>query len=262
MNKTLRLLAVPTLALGALALSGAPAMAADGDQTYQATLGQLNGSSASGTMTLHVSGDQAHLMLKVSGLAQTFNNAPYPHVQHIHVGAKGQCPAPSADTNGDGVISTTEGAPSYGKIGTTLSTSGDTSPAAGLDLKVAGQGGAYTIDRSFPLNAQTKAALANGTAVVVVHGLDPATLSAAGQAANSDLVPSLPLAATSPALCGTLTVGQMNMPVGGADTGVAQTPQQTPQNDAGVLALGGGLVLAAAAGGTYIVRRRRAADAA
>lgn len=259
MNKTLRFLAVPTLALGALALSGAPAMAADADQTYQATLGQLNGSSGSGTVTLHVTGDQAHVVLNVSGLAQTFNDAPYPHVQHIHVGAKGQCPSPAADTNGDGVISTTEGAPGYGKIGTTLSTSGDTSPAAGLDLKVAGQGGAYTIDRSFPLNAETKAALQNGTAVVVVHGLDPATLSAAGQAAKSDLVPSLPLAATSPALCGTLAVGQMNMPVGGADTGAAQTPQK---NDAGVLALGGGLVLAAAAGGTYIVRRRRAADAA
>jgi hypothetical protein len=259
MNKTLRLLAVPTLALGALALSGAPATAHDGDHTYQAALGQLNGSSASGNVTLHVTGDQAHVVLNVSGLATTFNNAPYPHVQHIHVGAKGQCPAPSADANGDGVISTTEGAPAYGKIGTTLSTSGDTSAAAGLDLKVAGQGGAYTIDRSFPLNAETKAALHNGTAVVVVHGLDPATLSAAGQAAKSDLVPSLPLAATSPALCGTLTASQMNMPVGGADTGVAQTPQK---NDAGVLALGGGLVLAAAAGGTYIVRRRRAAEAA
>ncbi|PNH85457.1 hypothetical protein [Arthrobacter sp. AFG20] len=259
MNKTLRLLAVPTLALGALALSGAPAMAHDGDHTYQAALGQLNGSSASGNVTLHVTGDQAHVVLNVSGLATTFNNAPYPHVQHIHIGAKGQCPAPSADANGDGVISTTEGAPAYGKIGTTLSTSGDTSPAAGLDLKVAGQGGAYTIDRSFPLNAETKAALHNGTAVVVVHGLDPATLSAAGQAAKSDLVPSLPLAATSPALCGTLTAGQMNMPVGGADTGVAQTPQK---NDAGVLALGGGLVLAAAAGGTYNIRRRRAAEAA
>jgi hypothetical protein len=259
MNKTLRFLAVPTLALGALALSGAPAMAHDGDHSYQATLGQLNGSSASGTVAVHVTGNQAHVLLNVSGLAPTFQDAPYPHVQHIHVGAKGQCPSPAADTNGDGVISTTEGAPSYGKIGTTLSTSGDTSPAAGLDLKLAGQGGAYTIDRTFELNAETKAALHDGTAVVVVHGLDPATLSAAGQAAKSDLVPSLPLAATSPALCGTLTAGQMNMPVGGADTGVAQTPQN---NDAGVLALGGGLVLAAAAGGTYIVRRRKAANAA
>ncbi|RNL51943.1 hypothetical protein [Arthrobacter oryzae] len=257
MNKALRFLAVPTLALGALALSGAPAMAAD--DSYQSTLGQINGSSASGTVTVDVTGNQAHAVLKVSGLAPTFMDAPYPHVQHIHGGAKGECPAPSADKDGDAVISTTEGAPFYGGIVTTLSTSGDTSAAAGLDLKVAGQGASYTIDRTFDLNAETKAALEAGTAVVVVHGLDPSTLSAAGQAAKSDLAPTLPLAATSPALCGTLTVGQMSMPVGGADTGVAQS---TTGTDAGTLALGGGLVLAAVAGGAYVVRRRNAGSAA
>lgn len=42
------------------------------------------------------------------------------------------------------------------------------------------------------------------------------------------------------------------MPVGGADTGVPVAPQG---NDAGALALGGGLVLAAL-GGAYVVRRR------
>ena len=257
MNKTLRFLAVPTLALGALALSGGPASAAD--HTYQSTLSQINGSSASGTITVDVTGNQAHAVLKVSGLAPTFNNAPYPHVQHIHGGAQGTCPAPSADKDGDGVVSTTEGAPSYGGIVTTLSTSGDTSPAAGLDLKLAGQGASYTVDRTFDLNAETKAALEAGTAVVVVHGLDPATLSPAGQAAKSDLVPSLPLAATSPALCGTLKAGQMKMPAGGADTGVAQ---QAGGVDAGILALGGGMVLAAAAGGAYVVRRRGSGSAA
>jgi hypothetical protein len=51
----------------------------------------------------------------------------------------------------------------------------------------------------------------------------------------------------------------MAMPEGGADTGVAQTPEK---NDAGALALGGGLVLAAAAGGTYVILRRKAAQAA
>lgn len=254
MNKALRFLAVPTLALGALALSGSPAMAAD--QSYQSTLNQINGSSASGTITVDVTGNQAHAVLKVSGLAPTFNDAPYPHVQHIHGGAQGVCPAPGADANGDGVISTTEGNPSYGEIVTTLSTSGDTSPAAGLDLKVAGQGASYTVDRTFELNADTKAALEAGTAVVVVHGLDPATLSKEAQAAKSDLVPSLPLAATSPALCGTLQAGQMTMPVGGADTGVTEGT-----NDAGALALGGGLVLAAAAAGTYVVRRRNGSAA-
>ena len=48
-------------------------------------------------------------------------------------------------------------------------------------------------------------------------------------------------------------VGQM--PIGGADTGVAQTPQD---DNSGILALGGGLVLAAL-GGVYFVRRRVAA---
>ncbi|MDI3279713.1 hypothetical protein QK292_19435, partial [Arthrobacter sp. AL08] len=65
MNKTLRFMAVPTLALGALALSGSPAMAAD--QSYQSNLGQLNGSSASGTVTVDVTGNQAHVVLNVAG---------------------------------------------------------------------------------------------------------------------------------------------------------------------------------------------------
>lgn len=252
MNKTLRLLAVPTLALGALALSTAPAMAHDGDHSYQSTLGQLNGSTATGTVTVDVTGNTAHAVLKVSGLPATFMDAPYPHVQHIHVGAQGVCPAPSADKDGDGVVSTTEGAPFYGAIGTTLSVSGDTSPAAGLDLKLAGQGASYTVDRTFELNPETAAALHDGKAVVVVHGLDPATLSPAAQAAPSDLVPSLPLAATSPALCGTLTAG-MAMPSGGVDTGVATEAGGTNTT---ALALGGGLMLVALAGGAYVVRRR------
>lgn len=259
MKKTLRLMAVPTLALAALAVSGSPAMAHDGaDHSYQSTLGQINGSAGSGTVTVDVTGNQAHVVLKVSGMPATFMDAPYPHVQHIHGGAQGTCPAPTADKDGDQVVSTTEGAPFYGGIVTTLSTSGDTSPAAGLDLKVGGQGASYTVDRTFELNAETKAALDAGTAVVVVHGLDPATLSAAGQAAKSDLAPTLPLAATSPALCGTLTAGQMTMPVGGADTGVTQETG----TDTGALAVGGGLALIALAGGTYVVRRRTASAAA
>jgi LPXTG-motif cell wall-anchored protein len=256
MNKTLRFMAVPTLALGALALSGSPAMAHDGADHYQSTLSQVNGSAGSATITADVTGNQAHVVLNVSGMPATFMDAPYPHVQHIHGGAQGVCPAPSADKDGDQVISTTEGAPSYGGIVTTLSTSGDTSPAAGLDLKVAGQGAAYTVDRTFELNAETKAALQAGTAVVVVHGLDPATLSAAGQAAKSDLVPELPLAATSPALCGSLTAGQMKMPAGGAATGIAH---DTGTDTGAALALGGGLALVALAGGAYVVRRRNAA---
>lgn len=252
MNKKSALLIAPVLALAALSMSGGAAMAADGDTTtYEATLGAVNGSNATGSVWITLTGDQATVTENVSGLAASFDGNPYPHVQHIHIDGAGVCPTPAADTNGDGVISTTEGAPSYGKIGTTLSTSGDTSDKAALDLAVGGMGASYKYERTFTMNPATVTALKAGTGVVVVHGLDPATLSAAGQAAKSDLVPSLPLAATSPALCGTLAVSQMAaMPGGAPGTGV--TTQAAPVNastspEVAWFAGGGALVLAAGA---------------
>ncbi|MEQ4519262.1 hypothetical protein ABLI39_07865 [Pseudarthrobacter sp. B907] len=253
MKKSAFLIA-PALALGALALSTSPAFAHDADSTtYQANLASINGSNASGTFMLTLHGDQATVTEKVSGLAATFNGNPYPHVQHIHIGAKGTCPDVSADTNKDGVISTTEGAPFYGGIGTTLSTTGDTSPAAGTDLKVAPSGASYTYTRTFTVDAKTSEALKAGTGVVVVHGLDPATLSDAAQKAPSDLVPSLPLAATSPALCGPVKA----MPAGAPGTGITTPAPAGP--DLGLLAAGGGLVLAA--GGAYAARRKMSTNA-
>ncbi|WP_309070954.1 hypothetical protein [Arthrobacter sp.] len=252
MNKK-ALFAVPTLAVGLLAMGGAPAMADGADGTYTSTLGQLSGTTGSATMTVTLQGNEATVDLRVSGLAEKFMDGAYPHVQHIHGGAQGTCPTPDADENGDGILSTTEGAPFYGGILSTIGTSGDTSADAGLDLTLGGQGGNYTIQRTFEMNQETQDALKAGTAVMVVHGLDPAT-SSSEEAFNapSDLEESLPLGATSPALCGTLVASQMGaMPQGGADTGVEQ---QTGSN-LGMIALGGGLVLAAAAGGTYAVRR-------
>ncbi|ASD24172.1 hypothetical protein B7495_18660 (plasmid) [Cryobacterium sp. LW097] len=254
MNKKAALLFVPALALGVAVLTSGPAVAATGDASYQGTLDSINGSNGSGTISIQVSGDQATVTETVSGLAETFDGKPYPHVQHIHIGAQGVCPTTAADTDGDGVISTTEGQPSYGEIGTTLSTSGDTSPAAGTDLTVAGMGASFTYNRTFTLDAATAASLEAGTAVVVVHGLDPATLSQAAQDAPSDLVPSLPLAATSPALCGALSASQSNMPNGGVETGGGSTSSGA---DIGLLALGAGFLTAA--GGALVVRRRLAA---
>ncbi|MFJ6001257.1 hypothetical protein [Arthrobacter sp. NPDC092385] len=255
MNK-MRLLAVPALAIGAVALAGSPAIAADG--SYSSTLGQLNGTTGTGTVTLDVVGDQATINLQVSGLAQTFQGAPYPHVQHIHGGAAGVCPTAANDVNGDGIISVTESAAGYGGILATVTTSGPTTPAEALNLQLGGQGGTYAVQRSFTIDAATMAALENGTAVFNVHGLDPATTPATPEAFNapSDLDPALPLGATSPALCGTLVRTQMGqMPSGGADTGAAVEPSSSWT---GMIALGGGLVLAAAAGGTYAVRRSNA----
>ncbi|MHA7142054.1 MULTISPECIES: CHRD domain-containing protein [unclassified Arthrobacter] len=260
MNKNLRLLAVPTLALGMVAMAGAPAMADHANGSYTVDFQQLSGTTGTATFAMDIDDKTATVNLQVSGLGETFMDAPYPHVQHIHGGAQGTCPTMADDADGDGILSTTEGAAAYGGIQTTLGTSGDTSPAAGLNLELAGQGGNYSIERTFEMNAETLDAIEAGTAVVVIHGLDPAT-SSSEEAFNapSDLEPSLPLGATSPALCGVVTASQMGeMPEGGADTGVAQS---TSTNNMGMLALGGGLVLAAAVGGTYVVRRNAADNA-
>ena len=177
MNRALRTL-VPLAAAAALplALSPAVAHAASSDSSYQTTLNPLNGSSGSGMATISLSGDQAQVNVSWSGLPADFDGGAYPHVQHIHIDGQGQCPSPSADQNGDGVVSVTEGAPSYGGIGTTLSTKGDTSPNAGTDITIAPSGGSTDYSRSIALDSSTVASLENGTAVVVVHGLDPSTL--------------------------------------------------------------------------------------
>ncbi|MEP6599896.1 MAG: hypothetical protein ABJB98_10685 [Actinomycetota bacterium] len=250
MKKSLLLLA-PAAALGVAAFA-MPSASADSASSYQATLNPLNNSQASGSVMLSLNGSQATITENVSGLAETFGGKPYPHVQHIHIGAKGECPTTAADTSHDGVISTAEGLPDYGMIGTTLSTSGDTSPAAGTTLTVAPSGGSFNYSRTITLDAKTLASVTAGKGVIVVHGLDPATLSKQAQAEKSELVPSLPLAATSPALCGTLVASQMSSTPGGApNTGGGST---AGVQDEGLLVLGGGLLLAA--GGAFAVRRR------
>ncbi|GHC99314.1 hypothetical protein [Zhihengliuella salsuginis] len=254
--KKLQLLAVPTLALGMLAAAATGASADTHAETYQAELEELNGSGGSGSTMIRISGDQATVSQEVSGLAETFDGNPYPHVQHIHIttDTQGQCPTPDADENGDGIVDTPEGGPSYGMVGTTLSTSGDTSAGAATDLTVAGMGGSFSFERTFTMNAETIEAIEAGNGTVVVHGLDPATLSEEAAGAMSTLAPELPLAATAPALCGTLTASQMDMPIGNPETGGGNTAGM----DSEMIALGGGLVLVAAGAGVYMVRRRQA----
>ena len=247
-----RLLALTPVAAVCVAAMGMSSAAAAGSTNYQASLNSLNHSSGSGTLSLALNGSQATITEHVSGIADKFMNAPYPHVQHIHGGALGSCPVPSVDKNGDGVISTTEGAPSYGGVLTTLSTTGDTTPAAATNIKTAPSGGAYDYSRTITLDPATLSAVHAGTAVIVVHGLDPATLSKQAQGEKSDLVPSLPLAATSPTLCGKLVASQItSMPTGAVKTGGGSTSGIQDQN---LYALSGGLLLAA--GATVAARRR------
>jgi hypothetical protein len=232
---------------GAIALSlfaTSPAVAATtGAPSYQAKLQALNNSGASGTVMLTLNGSQATITEHTDGLAATFSGNPYPHVQHIHINGKGTCPTPAADINNDGVVNTTEGGPSYGPIGTTLSTSGPTNPAAGTVLNIAPSGAGFDYSRTITLDAATLSALQANTGVVVVHGLDPATLSAKAQAEKSDLVPALPLAATSPALCGPLVAMQTSaVPTGGAATGGGGT---SSSDETTLLIIGGALLAGA-----------------
>ena len=258
-RRTTRIMALAAAPAAPLALplaftASTAAAQSSGATTYMATLNPLNHATGSGSLMLQLNGDQAVITENVQGLATTFMNAPYPHVQHIHIGAAGTCPDASADKNGDGVVSTTEGAPFYGGIGTTLSVSGDTSPAAGTDVKVAPSGGSFNYSRTITLDAKTVSSIQDGKAVIVVHGLDPATLSAQAQGEPSDLVPSLPLAATSPALCGTLQVSQMSsVPGGGVNTGGGGT---SGLQEPWMFAASAGL--AATAGGALYLRRRNA----
>jgi len=235
-----------------MAAMGMSSAVAAGSTNYQATLDSINHSKGSGTLSLALNGNQATITEHVSGLAATFMNAPFPHVQHIHGGAMGTCPTMSADKNGDGVISTTEGGPSYGPIVTTLHKTGDTSPAAGTNIKTAPSGASYSYSRTITLSADSVKAVKGGTAVIVVHGDDPTTLSKKAQGEKSDLVPSLPLAATSPALCGKLVVSQMaSVPSGGVNTGGGST---SGTQDGGLYALSGALLFGA--GATMVARRR------
>jgi hypothetical protein len=253
MKRSLRLLAPLATAAIAVAVGPMANAQADSGNSYMATLNPLNHATGSGTLMLKLSGNTATVTEHWSGLAADFSGSPYPHVQHIHIGAAGTCPTASADKNNDGVVSTTEGASFYGGIGTTLSVSGDTSPAAGTNIKIAPAGASTDYSRTIQLSSDVVASLQDGTAVIVVHGLDPTTLSKKAQGEKSDLVPSLPLAATSPALCGALSA----MPMGGPQTGSGST---AGPEDLGLFALGGGL-MAAAAGGAIWLRRRNHIDA-
>lgn len=248
MHKVLRILVPLAAAAAPLALAAGPATA-DSGSSYQATLNPLNHQSGSGMLMLTLNGNTAKVTESWSGLAGQFNGAPYPHVQHIHIGGQGVCPTASADKNGDGVVSTTEGAPAYGPIGTTLSVTGDTSPAAGTDIKIAPSGTSTHYSRTITLDPKVVQSLKNDTAVVVVHGDDPTTLSKKAQGEKSDLVPSLPLAATSPALCGALHA----MPAGGVSTGTGST---AGMEDSGLLLLTGGLLVAGTGTALFAVRRR------
>ena len=145
---------------------------------------------------------------KVQIKVEAWGLAPgLPHAMHLH-GVPGDatdlaCPGPEQDFDEDGYVTVLEGVGNYGGILTSLTTSGDTSPASALALDrfpVADASGYLSYSRTF----RDQAAFVDaGTAQVVVHGID---ITGNGSydfgAGPSSLGAAFPLEATIPVLCG------------------------------------------------------------
>lgn len=248
------------VAAPALAHEGHPAgttKAAEGD-TYQIDLEQLNDSGASGAALVSLEGDKLTVKIEAQGLVPG-----QPHAQHIHGSTDGhdfRCPDKSADKDGDGIVTTAEGLPTYGDINISLTTKGDTSKDSGLAvdrMPVADKNGKLTYSRTITVSQDVADHLKD--LHVVQHGIDR---NNDGKydfgAGKSELDPKLPQEATAPANCGMVKGAAVgSMPVGGVETGGGTTRGvESP----GLLAAGGAAVLAA--GGLFAVRRRtRTTDA-
>ena len=136
--------------VGAGLLAGCDNSGSNGPETmtYTADLGALNGSGVSGTATVTVEGDQMMVTVDAAGTV-----AEQVHPQHIHGSTDGtasSCPTMDADSDGNGRISVSEGAPAYGGILVPLDGSLDTAEGLGEveTFPTADANGAYTYDRS------------------------------------------------------------------------------------------------------------------
>lgn len=204
--RTSRTLAAAAGLTLAMSLS-ATALADNHVTSYTASLGQLNGSGASGTANVSLDGNQLTVQIEATGLAPGA-----PHAQHLHLGGQNICPDDSADENGDGLIETPEGVPFYGGIAASLTTEGDVTMESGLAVDrfpVADDSGNVSYSRTFELPSGLTADNV-GDAVVVLHGVDLNDSGTYDGDQMSQLDPSLPLEATIPAACGALQ--GMDMP--------------------------------------------------
>lgn len=134
----------------------------NGAEVFVAELTPLNGSGVSGRATLVKKGDLLLVNMVVKGY-----EAGRVHPQHIHgkvvngvPAGDAVCPPPSADTNGDGLISVQEGLPFYGPVRIPLL------PFA----QPIRQNGAVSYQQTFDLSAFAPLA-ALDQHVIVLHGL-------------------------------------------------------------------------------------------
>ncbi|GIE34815.1 hypothetical protein Ait01nite_078600 [Actinoplanes italicus] len=259
MNLSRTLLAVPA----ATAILLAVPTAAFADESVHVKLDPLNRSGASGNATLTAMSDgDLKISIRSTGLVPNS-----PHAQHLHGSTDGMdfhCPDMSADTDGNGYVSTEEGMPDYGNIFISLTAKGDTTPKSGLAvdrMPTADAKGNLSYERIIPA-----ADLPPGTIKhlkdlhVVQHGIDANNngeydLDGLGEStlAKSAGLSGIPQEVTDPALCGMVTgAAAGSVPVGGVDTGDGSTRHDS----APLYALGGIALLAAA--GAFIARRRLA----
>ena len=236
MRRSAVLLAVPAMVAVAMA-TAAPAAAHGGhapvgDTTagepgsYSIELSELNGSGSFGVAVLTLAADGSLTVnIEVQGMVPG-----QPHAQHIHGDSSLErdftCPTQAADADGDGIVNTLEGIPSYGEIHIALTTEGDATPASGLAVDrfpVAGADGSVSYERVF---ASTELPDGTATAVrnlhVVTHGIDVNGNGEYDRAAGrSEIDPALPQEATAPASCGIIEGSNIStIRSGGVDTGV------------------------------------------
>ncbi len=107
-------------------------MLAQSANTMQGSLEELNDSGESGSASVTFDGDQATVEITSSGLLDGS-----PHAMHIHDLETGtsECPTLDADEDGDGLVNTVEGQPSYGPINVSLTTEGDVSADSALAVE-------------------------------------------------------------------------------------------------------------------------------
>lgn len=247
---------------GAVAIPATATVSSDGGGStpaaHQIDLEHLNDSGASGTAMLSVQGTRLTVKIEAQGLVP---NAP--HAQHLHGSTEGRdfhCPTPDDDKDGDGIVSTPEGVPSYGNVQIALTTDGDTTPDSALAvdrMPTADAEGKLSYERTLEVSQDVADHIKD--LHIVQHGIDVNGDGAYDAGAGpSPLNEELPLEATAPAACGLVQGAAIGtMPEGGVETGggTENGPASALAADGLVAAGGAGLV---AAGGALLVAWCRA----
>lgn len=193
-----------TIATQSATASGGHAYSHDGTSTG-GRLNPLNNSGVTGKALVKSEGRRVHVKVKARHLAPNL-----PHAQHIHFGAQArhECPTVADDSNGDFRLTTVEGAPAYGPVRVSLTTTGDTSAASVLavDRYPTAPHGKVRYHRTTHTSKAVARGIRRGEAVVVIHGVDyndngKYDFASAGK---SELDKSLPAEATDPASCAVL----------------------------------------------------------